>query len=170
MAITRSKKESILKDLGEQIKKAQMVVFVNFHGLNTAATRKLRSLLRAGSNKYQVAKKTLIKKALENFKISGEEPRLEGETALIFGKEDAVGIAKSIFNFIREHKELSVLGGIFDRKYIEPEKISDFSRIPSREVLLSKLAYTVVSPLQRLVGAMQGNLRNFVNVISQIKK
>jgi large subunit ribosomal protein L10 len=184
MAVTRQKKESILKDLAEQIKKARMIVFINFHGLSTSATQKLRNLMRAGFAQYKVAKKTLIKKALGDSGISGEIPDLGGEVGLIFvqGEEPArnashsdaggeiANIAKNIAKFIKEHKELSILGGILENKFIEKKMISELAVIPSREVLLANLVYALNSPLRRLVGGLEGNLQKFVIVISKIKK
>jgi len=107
MAITRQKKESILDDLNEQFKKARMVVFVNFHGLNTAASRKLRVLLKQSRGQYQVAKKTLIRKALQKISAFGSMPDLEGEIGMIFSPaESFIDIAKNLAKFIKEHKEL----------------------------------------------------------------
>jgi len=149
-----------------------MVVFVNFHGLGTAATRKLRNIARAGSAQYKVAKKTLIKKALGDFKVSGEIPDLSGEVGLIFAQAEdkIIEIAKNLAKFIKEHKELSILGGIMENKFIEKKMVFELAVIPSREVLLAKLAYTLNSPLRRLVGGLEGNLQKFVIVISKIKK
>lgn len=170
MTTTRQKKESILKDLKEQIKKAQLVVFVNFHGLSTSAVRKLRNLLRASSAKYQVFKKTLIKKAFESFDISGAMPKLEGETGLVFGADDVVAIAKILAKFIKEHKELSVLAGMIENRFREPKFVAELASLPPREVLLGKFVYIIKSPLQGLVVTLKGPIRNFVSVLSQLKK
>lgn len=170
MPITRQKKESILKELTEQMKKARMIVFVNFHGLSTAATRNLRNLMKTSSAKYKVAKKTLIKKVLGDFKVSGEMPDLGGEVGLIFAQaeEEITNIAKNLAKFIKEHKELSVLGGILENKFMEKKMVSELALIPSREILLTKLVYTLNSPLRRLVGGLGGNLQKFIIVISKI--
>jgi len=172
MAVSRQKKESILKNLNEQMEKARMIVFVNFHGLSTVASRKLRTLARASFAKYLVAKKTLIKKALEKNKISGAMPQLEGEIGLIFasGENEIFNLAKNLVKFIKEHKELSVIGGIMENKFIEKKMVSELASIPSREALLTKLVYTLNSPLRRLVGGLEGNLRKFIIIISQMKK
>ncbi len=153
------------------MKKTQAIVFVNFHGLATSATRTLRTIARAGAGKYQVAKKTLIKKALESFDVSGEMPDLKGEVGVIFGPEESISaIAKGLVKFIKEHKELSVLGGIFEKKFIEPKLVSELAVIPSREVLLGRFVNIINSPIQRVVVTLNGTIRNFASVLSQIKK
>ncbi len=149
-----------------------MIVFVNFHGLSTAAIFKLRNLMRATSATYKVAKKTLIKKALGDFKFSGEMPDLGGEIGLIFAQaeEEMANIAKNVCKFTKEHKELSVLGGILENKFIEKKMVSELALIPSREVLLANLVYTLNSPLRRLVGGLEGSLQKLVIVIGKINK
>ncbi len=168
MAVTRQKKETILQGLSGQFKEAQMVIFVNFHGLSTTATRKLRTLLRVTGSQYKVAKKTLIKKAMEALNVIGDMPNLEGEIALIFGADNLPVIAKSLIKFIKEHKELTISGGILENKFIGSKMVSELATIPTREVLLAKLVYVINSPRQRLVGALGSDLRKFVNILSQI--
>ncbi len=169
MAVSKVKKESILKDLGEQFKKSPFVIFLNFHGLNTAATAKLRSLARQSNARYQVAKKTLIRKAFGIFNFSGDEPGLEGEIGVIFGPAEKITeIAKNLVKFIKEHKELSVNGGIFENSFVGPKIVSEFAVIPSREELLAKLVYIINAPCRGLVVTLNGAMRKFVSVLSQI--
>ena len=170
MPITRQKKETILQGLTGQFKKAQMVIFVNFHGLSTTATRKLRTLLRITGSQYKVAKKTLIKKAMEALNIVGDMPNLEGEIALIFGADNLPVIAKNLVKFIKEHKELTISGGILENKFIGPKIVSELATIPTREVLLARLVYIINSPIQGVVVTLNGPVRNFISVLSQIKK
>jgi len=170
MATTRQKKETILQGLAGQFKEAQMVIFVNFHGLSTAATRKLRKLLRTTGSQYKVAKKTLIKKAMETLNVIGDMPNLEGEIALIFGADNLPTVAKSLIKFIKENKEMAISGGILENKFIGSKMVSELAAIPTREILLAKLVYVINSPRQRLVGALGGDLRKFANILSQIRK
>ena len=170
MATTRQKKETILQGLAGQFKEAQMVIFVNFHGLSTAATRKLRKLLRTTGSQYKVAKKTLIKKAMEALNVVGDTPNLEGEIALIFGADNLPTVAKSLIKFIKENKEMAISGGILENKFIGSKMVSELAAIPTREILLAKLVYVINSPRQRLVGALGGDLRKFANILSQIRK
>ena len=147
-----------------------MVIFVNFHGLSTTATRKLRTLLRVTSSQYKVAKKTLIKKAMETLNVVGDMPNLEGEIALIFGADNLPVIAKNLVKFIKEHKELKISGGILENKFIGSKMVSELAVIPTREVLLAKLVYVINSPIRGLVVTLNGPMRNFISVLSQIKK
>jgi len=167
--ITKQKKQEILKDLENNLRKAKIVVFVNFHGLNVAAAAELRKSLREIGVKYLVAKKTLIKKALESFNFQGELPELEGEISLAFSEGDPIASAKILEQFAKKNKTIKLLAGIFENKYISSENLVILASIPSREVLLGQLVNVINAPIQRLVVTLNGVMRNFVSVINQIK-
>jgi len=170
MPLTKQKKTEIMKDLKERLKDAKIIVFVNFHGLNTALTRDIKRLLTKAEAKYIVAKKTLIKKVLEEFKFAGEIPELDGEVALVVGKGDAVLPVKEIAKFGKAHPEITFLGGIFEKAFLGKESVAGIAKLPAREVLLAQLLNVISSPQRGLVGALSGVQRKFVIVLSQIKK
>ena len=154
MPIKKEQKAEIVQELGEVIKKSNSAVFVNFHGLNVAESTKLRRELRTKEIGYTVAKKTLAKRAFEGAKIEGEVPELAGEFAFAYGK-DLIAPAREVYNFQKTHKGiLSILGGIFQGKFVDGTYMTELAMIPSREVLLSKLAFLLKSPIQRLALAV----------------
>lgn len=153
MPLLKSKKEEIIKDLGKEISGASSVVFVNFHGLKVADETKLRSDLRNQGVSYRVSRKTLIKRAIDK-KTQGEMPELTGEVALVYGS-DQIAPAREIFNFQKATKApIQILGGIFDGKFVDGVYMTEIATIPTREVLLSKIAFLLQSPMQRLAIAV----------------
>lgn len=170
MAITRQKKEEILKNLRENIKQASIIVFVNFHGLNVLKAMELRKMLRQIGAGYVVAKKTIIKKALEESSFSGELPELEGEIALAFSREDTIASAKTIEQFAKKNKTIKIIGGVFESGFVGSDKIMMLANIPPREVLLSRLVNVINSPIQGTVSVLGGIIRNFAVVLNQIAK
>ena len=151
--LLKSKKAEIIKDLEKTIIESKSLVFVNFHGLKVSDETVLRRGLRAGEVGYKVSRKTLLARALKG-KAEGELPKLDGEVALAFSKDETAG-PREIYNFQKTHKGLlNILGGIFEGKFITGEKMIEIAMIPSREVLLSKLAFLLKSPIQRLALAV----------------
>lgn len=170
MALTKQKKEEILKELKDWVKKSKVVIFVNFHGLSNVLVQELRRLIKQADARYLVAKKTLIKKALDEFKFSGNLPDFEGEVALVFGEEDQVAPAKTLQKFSKEHEEIKFLGGILDGSFLEKESIVRLATLPSKEVLIARFLNVINSPRSGLVGVLSGVQRNLLNVLNQIKK
>ncbi len=151
--LLKSKKEEIVKDLEKAIKGAESVVFVNFHGLTAGEETILRRELRDKGVNYKVSRKTLLKRALTG-KAEGVMPELGGEVAIAYSA-DQIAPASGIYAFQKTHKGLlSILGGIFEGKFADAARMMEIATIPSREVLLSKIAYLLKSPMQRLAIAV----------------
>jgi large subunit ribosomal protein L10 len=170
MAITKQKKEQIVGDLKTLVEKAKIIVFVNFHGLNNALSQDLRRLMSESDAKYLVAKKTLTKRVLDEFKFSGDIPSLDGELALVFGSGEITAPVKALAKFGKEHKEVSMLGGVFENSFVGKETISEIANLPSREVLIAQVVGMINAPRSGLVGTLSGVMGNFVNVLRQINK
>ncbi len=153
MALQKSRKEEMIKDLEGAVKNSESLVFVNFHGLKVSDETKLRSSLRAEGVNYKVSRKTLLARALKG-KAEGEIPELAGEVAIAYSK-DPTASPREIYNFQKTHKGmLNILGGIFDGKFVDGAYMTELATIPSREVLLSKIAFLLKSPMQRLALAV----------------
>ena len=112
MAITRQKKEKIIKELTDVLKNSKSVVFVSFHGLSVSGVNQVRKKLRSMGVGYMVAKKRLIKRVLSGMSLEGTLPELPGELAVAYG-EDVIAPAKSVAEFKKKFKDaLSSVGGI----------------------------------------------------------
>lgn len=156
--LLKSKKEKIIKELEEAIKKSISLVFVNFHGLKVGDETILRRNLRDQGVGYKVSRKTLLARALKG-KAEGEVPELKGEVAIAYlpaeasakvGSKDSTTAPREIYSFQKTHKGiLNILGGIFEGKFINGGKMMEIAMIPSREVLYAQFTNLLNSPIQR---------------------
>ena len=171
MAITKQKKKEIIAELKSQTEDCSLIVFVNFHGLNTVLSREIRSLIKKVNAKYFVAKKTLIKRVLGDAGFSGEMPELEGEVALVFSREDdIVQPVKVLADFRKKNPQINFLGGVVEKLFVDSIKIAELAKLPAREVLIAQFINVISAPQRGLVGVLSGAQRNFISVLSQIKK
>ncbi len=149
----------MIKELEGAIKESKSLVFVNFHGLKVSDETVLRRSLRAEGVNYKVSRKTLLARALKG-KAEGEMPELAGEVAIAYSK-DEIASPREVYNFQKTHKGLlNIVGGIFEGKFVAGERMMELAMIPSREVLLSKLAFLLKSPIQRLAIAVNEVAKN----------
>ncbi len=149
----KTKKEEMIKELSSALKESPSVVFINFHGMNVANETVLRKDLREQGVSYKVSRKTLLKRVL-NGVAEGTMPELTGEVAVAYSK-DQIAPSREVYNFSKSHKGMiSILGGIFDGKFVDGAYMTEIATIPSREVLLSKIAFLLQSPMQRLAIAV----------------
>lgn len=154
MAITKEKKVALVQNLKDKLSQAKAAVFVSFHGLTVGNATELRKSLKAQSVGLSVVKKTLLKRALETQKITGDLPDLPGEIAVAYG-DDALVSARGVYEFEKKNKDLlKIVGGIFEGAYTEAAVMLALATIPSREVLYGKFVNIINSPIQRFVMAL----------------
>lgn len=177
MPKTREQKKEIVKELTGKLPRAKIVMFASFaregeKGLSVSQSQELKRNLKKTDSEYFVSKKTLINVALKQASYSGavDVNKLGGSLGLIFGYGDIVSAAKTAYTFSKANKALSLLGALMDKKFIGAEKLVELAKLPSREVLLGKVAGLIGSPLSGLANVLQGNLRNLVLILSNIKK
>lgn len=143
----------MIREIEGAVSNSKSVVFVNFHGMNVADETALRKELREKGVGYRVSRKTLLKRALSG-KAAGDMPELNGEVAIAYSK-DEIASPREVFNFQKAKKvNLNILGGIFEGKFQSGAYMMELATIPSKEVLLSKLAFLFQSPMQRLAIAV----------------
>ena len=143
----------MMKELEGAIKDAPSLVFVNFHGMKVSDETMLRRDLRDKGVAYKVYRKTLLKRVLSG-KAEGEIPELGGEVAVAYSS-DPTASAREVYNFQKEHKGIvNILGGIFNGKFLGGVEMMEIATIPSKEVLLGKIAFLFKSPIQRFALAV----------------
>jgi len=154
MPITKEQKKETLEKIKGAVKDSASVVFVNFHGLNVTESSEMRRALRAQEVGYFVSKKTLIKKALEGGNYTNELPSLDGEVAVVYGK-DSIAPAREVYAFQKKFTgKLAILGGIFEGAYKDKESMMSIATIPSLHVLRGQFVNLINSPIQGLVIAL----------------
>lgn len=149
MALTKTKKVEVMAELREKLAGNQTLVFVNFKNLTVAEVNMFRKQLREAGVGYKVAKKTLVARVLAEKGLTGEAPVLEGEIGVAYST-DALAAAREVYNFSKGKERPVIAGGVFEGAYADKAHMLAIATIPSREVLLSQIAYLLKSPMQRL--------------------
>lgn len=173
MALTKEKKQKSLKDLKEKISKQKSVIFADFSKVNSKDLFSLRKKLKEAGCALKVGKKTLIRIAFGQSNISfwnKMKSSMPGQLALVFGIEDEIAPARISNQFSKTNENFKILGGIFENRFIEKEKVLALANLPSREELLRKIVGSIASPLSGFITVLQGNIKGLVVVLSKIKQ
>lgn len=154
MAKTRDQKKEMVSVLENISKDSKSVVFVNFTKLLVKDETALRNKLRENGLSYKVIKKTLLKKGFGNASLAGEMPELEGMVAIAYG-DDLIGPAREVYEFQKTRKEnISIVGGVFDGKYMNKEEMMSIATIPSTQVMYGQFVNLINTPIQQFVTAL----------------
>ena len=154
MAKTREQKKEIVEKIESALKGAASSVFVHFKGITVAQESKMRRAFRAEGLGYTVAKKTLIRIALDKLGHDHQGVPMDGEVAVAYnmGSIDPTLPANRIHAYGKEvgAEKVTILGGIFEGKFVDAAAMQEIATIPSLLVLRSKLVNLINSPLQRM--------------------
>lgn len=153
MPITKDKKKELVSELETVFKNSKGVVFVGFKGLKVNEANNMRKGFKAQGVNFIVAKKTLMGRALESAKVTGTMPEITAEVAVAYSAENLT-TAREVGGFLKKNKDkLSILGGVFEGKFITKAEVLIYSSIPDRQTLYAQVVNLFNSPIQGFVMA-----------------
>ena len=131
--------------------------------------QELKKELKGANAEFTVAKNTLISRASKQSDTAIPQESLEGPTAILFSFGDPLEPIKKLAEFIKKYGLPSIKLGFFEGKELSKEAVLELSRIPGRNELYAKVVGSLNFPIFCLVNTLNGNLRNLVYVLEQIK-
>lgn len=150
MALSKDRKKEMVKELEGVFSKSKSAVFVGFKGLKVNDANKMRKGFSAQGVEYIVAKKTLMGRALDAAKFTGDKPEFGAEVAVAYS-EDNLASSREIGAFLKKNRgALSILGGVFEGRFITKEEVVSYASIPDRKTLYAQFVNLINSPIQRL--------------------
>ncbi len=162
MPKTRTQKEEIVVKLKEKLEKSKAVVFADYKGLTMSQLSDIRNKLREHNAQFSITKNTLLKLAMP-------EAGMEGPTATLFAYDDQITPIKILVKAFKDFAIGKIKSGFLDGEALDASKIMQLSTLPSKDELRGKVVGVLVAPLTGMVSVLQGNLRNLVYALNQIK-
>ena len=172
MALTKQKKQNNLKSLKESIAKQKSVIFVDFSKVNSKDLFSFRKQLKEAGCNLKIGKKTLIRIAFGQSDISfwnKIKNNVPGQLALVFGIEDEISPARISNQFSKTNENFKVLGGIFENRFIEKNKVLELANLPSRDELFAKIVGSLASPISGFENVLLGNIKGLLVILKSIK-
>jgi len=143
--MTKLQKNEIIDTLSNEFKTSQAIVVADYRGTSHKDLEKLRVAALEIGAKVQVAKNTLVSKAIENAELEALE--LTGTNIFIWS-EDQISACKVADKFASANKDtFSIKSGIIEGKASDAATVNQFAKLPGREELLGMLAATWMAPV-----------------------
>jgi large subunit ribosomal protein L10 len=164
LPITKERKEEIVAELTEDLKKTQALILTDYRGLSVADLQTLRNQLRGMKTGLHVAKNTLIELALQRAGMPVPQDLLEGPTALVFCYNDIAGPAKALNDFLKD-KEIKVKGAILGGSVLRGAEANALANLPTREQLFGRLLGTINAPSTQVAGVVASGIRQVLYLL-----
>jgi large subunit ribosomal protein L10 len=157
----RPEKAAVVTEVKERLSAADAAILTEYRGLTVQDLATLRRSLTEAGGEYKIYKNTLVRFAVQDSGLAELEPLLEGPVAIAFVSGDAVAVAKALRDFGRTNPNLVIKGGLLGTSILSAADTTALANLPSREVLLARLAGGLAAPLQQFAGLLQALPRNF---------
>ena len=169
----KADKITFVDSLTKDLKGAKSLILVNYTGLDVKGQQELKKRLEEVDSYMVVVKNTLLKRAATEAKLDKDvltDEVLSGQTALIVANGDSVAPIQVLGKFSKELSLPKFKVGIVDGMFQDTSSLTKLSTLPSRDILLSQLLGTLMSPMYGLTGTLNGNLQKLVYILDQKAK
>jgi len=154
-------KIAVVDEVRERLENSSASVVTEYRGLTVAEMADLRRILRAAGGDFKVFKNTLVKIALQGGTHEPIAEFLQGPTAIAFVEGDVSAVAKALKDFAKANPALVIKGGVFDGSALSAKDLSALADLPSRDVLLARLAGLIASPMQTMASLFKAVPQSF---------
>jgi large subunit ribosomal protein L10 len=168
--MNREEKRQAVADLNQEFRAVNSLFLVDYRGLKVVDATELRRKIRGIDGRYLVVKNTLAKRAVLDTPLQELAPHFEGPTAAAYHPKDVVALAKVLSEAVKDHPTMELKAAVVEGKLVEQSEIQTIASMPSREVLLSQLAFLLLAPLQQFAAVLMAPLRDLGLVLKEIKK
>ncbi len=166
--MARPEKVAAVTEIAERFSNSNAALLTEYRGLSVGDLAEVRGALREADADYKVLKNTLARIAVKEVGFEDLVGMLEGPTAIVFIRGDAVEAAKALDDAAKKFPILVVKGGIVAGKIIDADQAKQLAKLEPREVQLTKIAMLANSPLQQTVNVFAAMLRDLGSMLGQV--
>lgn len=166
--LSKQKKEKLLSDIDQGLKKSNALFLVGFTGINVGEVTEFRKQLHSAKGQLKIVKNKIAHLATqknEEFKSLCTEPFV-GDNAFVFAYEDASEVAKVISQNSKKCEALRIKWAILNGKQLEKQEVQRLASLPSKDVLRAQLLNLFKAPMTQLVRVMNEVPTSFVRLLA----
>jgi large subunit ribosomal protein L10 len=163
-------KEMIIEDYKKRFVDVDGALVVDIRGISANDNNAMRQGLFKKNIRVTIIKNTLAKKAFAGTNLEALAPALAGPSALAYGAESVVDVARELVEWARKVKQLSLKAAILDGQLYEGDAgVKRLSAFPTREEAQAKVVQIVLSPAGNLVRAATSPGSNILGIVKEIQ-
>lgn len=148
-------KEAAVKALKDEFGQYDGYIFTDFRGMTVAQITTIRKNLMKQQGNYRVVKNRYAQIALKQLGHDACKEQLQGPTGVALLKGDTTNsTAKELFASKDAGTTIVVKGALVNDQFLSAEQLLEYSKLPTRDELLSILMGTMKAPVQKLAATL----------------
>lgn len=162
------KKKLAVDELSELFGCSGVYLF-DYRGLKVSEMEKLRRDVKACDGKVKVLKDRLAIKYFDKVGYPIGRDVFHGPVAVAYADKRFADVAKVLVEFEKESKKIKITYGIIEQKLMSQQQVVAVSRLPSKEQLMTQLAYSVSAPLRKFGSALSSPLTHMLILLKNLQ-
>lgn len=164
-------KEMMVDDYRQRFEGIDGALIVDIRGIGANENNTLRMGLLEKNIRVTVVRNTLARSAFSGTSLEALGPSLTGPSALAYGGESVVDVARALIDWAKKVKNLDLKGAVLDGTYFDGEAgVKKLSEFPTREEAQAKVVQLLLSPASNVVGAAKGPGGKVLGIIKQVEE
>ncbi len=165
MAITRQRKEEILKQYADWLKRSQAVILMEYTGAKMKDLDVIRAKIRESGGEFHIVKNTLARRAFEAAGIIFPANLFEQSTAISFAFSDPVATAKALGEAAKGMAFARIKGGFMGGQILDPAQVKALADLPPLPVTRARLLGVLQAPAAKLARTLAEPARSLAAVL-----
>jgi large subunit ribosomal protein L10 len=161
--MSKALKREMAREIQQEMEAVDSFILFNFNKLRAQDSYELRRSLYQQDIKVRVVKNTLAGIAFSEYYPEEIREFLKGPTAVAYGGDNVVSVAKALVDWNKKAKNIEIKGGYLPGQVLQEKDVVELSKTPPREVLLAMLAGAFEGPLQQIATIMAASMQNVSN-------
>ena len=165
MAISKQRKEEVIAQYNDWVKRSEAVILVEYTGANMKSLDALRAKIREAGGEFHIVKNTLVRRVFADNGMDIPGDMLVKSTAVSFAFTDPASTAKALTDATKGSEFVKVKGGFMAGKSLNPAQVKALSDLPPLPVMRATLLGVLQAPAGKLVRTLAEPARGLAAVI-----
>ena len=145
-------------------------LLIDIRGIEANINNELRVDLLKKDIHITVLKNSLAKTAFQGTELAGLADLLDGPTALAFGGESVVEVARNLVDWAKKIKKLELKAALLDGQFFEgSEGVKRLSEFPTKDEAQGIVIQLLLSPAGNVVKAATSPGSNLVGIVKEME-
>jgi large subunit ribosomal protein L10 len=165
LAISKQRKEEVLSQYADWIKRSEAVILVEYTGANMKSIDAIRAKIREAGGEFHIIKNTLARRAFAENGLEVPQDYLLKSTAVSFAFTDPASTAKALTDATKGNEFVKVKGGLMGGKALDAAQVKALADMPPLPVMRATLLGVLQAPAGKLVRTIAEPARGLAAVV-----
>ena len=164
-------KSMMVADYRRRFENIPNALIVDIRGIGANENNEMRQGLHAAGITVTVVRNTLAKDAFKDTPLETLIPALTGPSAMAYGGESVVSVARALVDWAKKVKELDLKAACLDGEFFEGAAgVKHLSTLPTRDEAQAKVVQLVLAPGANLLKAATSPGSNLMGIVKEIQE